>query len=49
MTIGFQEIVALAIVVVIVGAVVFRRLRARRRSKQTGEASVKVDEISRRR
>ncbi len=49
MTIGFQEVVALAIVVVIVGAVVFRRLRARRRNNRTGEASVKVDEISRRR
>ena len=49
MTAGFQEIVALAIVALIVGAFVFRRFRARRRSKEANKASISPDEIGRRR
>ena len=49
MTVGLQEALALLIVAVIAGAFIFRRIRARRRRKQSGEASVGVDEIGRRR
>lgn len=49
MSAGLQEVVALAIVAVIAGAFVFRRLRARRRRKQAREASISADEIRRRR
>ena len=46
---GLQEVLALAIVALIAGAVLFRRLRARRRKQAEGEASVKADRIRRRR
>ncbi|MDE0128609.1 MAG: hypothetical protein OXQ86_03485 [Gammaproteobacteria bacterium] len=49
MTVGVQEVLALLIVALIAGAFIFRRIRARRRRKQTGEASVSPDEIGRRR
>lgn len=49
MSAGLQEVVALAIVALVAGAVVFRRIRARRRRKQAREASVSADEIRRRR
>ena len=47
MTAGLQEIIALAIVALVAGAVVFRRLRARRRRKTPPEARVSIDEIRR--
>ena len=46
---GLQEMVALAVVVLVVGALLFRRLRARRAKKKAREASVSADEIPRRR
>ena len=49
MTAGLQEIIALAIVALVAGAVVFRRLRARRRRKTPPEASVSANGIPRRR
>ena len=49
MSLGLQELLALAIVAVIAGALIFRRLRARRRRKQSSEASVSADQIGRRR
>lgn len=49
MSAGLQEVVALAIVALVAGAVVFRRIRARRQRKGTTEASVSADEIPRRR
>ncbi|MDE0244779.1 MAG: hypothetical protein OXM59_05470 [Gammaproteobacteria bacterium] len=49
MTVGPQEALALLIVALIAGAFVFRRIRARRRRKDSGETSVSPDEISRRR
>ena len=45
---GLQELLALAIVVLIAGAFIFRRIRAQRRRKRADEASVGVDEIGRR-
>ncbi|MDE0679663.1 MAG: hypothetical protein OXI11_05515 [Gammaproteobacteria bacterium] len=49
MTVGLQEALALLIVALIADAFIFRRIRARRRRKQSGEASVSPDEIGRRR
>ena len=49
MTVGLQEALALLIVALIAGAFLFRRIRSRRRSRRAREASVKVDEIGRRR
>ena len=49
MTVGLQEALALMIVALIAGAFIFRRIRARRRRKQSGEASVSADGIRRRR
>ena len=46
---GLQEVVALAVVVLVVGALLFRRLRARRAKKKAREASISADEIPRRR
>ena len=48
MNAGIQEILALLVVAIIVGAFVFRRVRARRRKKGAREASVSPDEIRRR-
>lgn len=48
MTSGIQEMLALAIVALIVGAFLFRRFRARRRRKEANEASVSADRIGRR-
>lgn len=45
---GLQEALALLIVAVVVGAVLFRRLRARRAKKKAREASVSPDDIARR-
>lgn len=44
---GIQELLALGIVALVVGAVVFRRIRARRR-RRTPEASISPDDIRRR-
>lgn len=49
MSAGLQEVVALVIVALVAGSVLFRRLRARRRRKDATEASVSADEIPRRR
>lgn len=49
MTVGLQEALALLIVALVAGAVVFRRLRNRRRKKEKSEASVSADSIRRRR
>lgn len=49
MTVGLQEALALLIVALVAGAFIFRRIRARRRRKAAGEASVSPDEIGRRR
>ena len=46
---GIQEALALLIVAVAAGAVLFRRLRARRAKKRVREASVSPDDIARRR
>ncbi len=46
---GAQEALALLIVAVAVGAVLLRRLRARRVEKRAREASVSPDDITRRR
>lgn len=46
---GLQEILALLIVALVAGAFIFRRIRARRRGKDAGEASVSADRIRRRR
>ncbi|MCY4256420.1 MAG: hypothetical protein OXE51_09955 [Gammaproteobacteria bacterium] len=46
---GMQEALALLIVAVVAGAVLFRRLRARRAKKRVREASVSPDDIARRR
>lgn len=48
MTAGLQELLALAIVAIVVIAVVFRRLRAKRRSNSAKEASVSAEGIGRR-
>ena len=47
MTAGLQEIVALMIVALVAGTIVFRRIRAHRRRKRAPEASVSPDEIGR--
>lgn len=46
---GLQEALALLVVAVVVGAVLFRRLRARRAKKKTREAGISADGIPRRR
>jgi len=46
---GLQEALALLIVSVAVGAVLFRRLRARRARKKASEASISPNDIPRRR
>lgn len=46
---GLQEWLALAIVAAVAGAVLFRRLRARRRKKPFAETRVPPDRIRRRR
>ncbi len=46
---GLQEILALLIVALVAGAFIFRRIRARRRKKAAGEASIAADRIKRRR
>ena len=48
MTAGLQEVVALVIVALVAGTIVFRRIRAHRRRKRAPEASVSPDEIGRR-
>ncbi len=45
---GLQEALALLIVAMVVGAVLFRRLRARRARKKAREASVSANDIPRR-
>ncbi len=49
MSTGLQEWLALLIVAAVAGAILFRRLRSRRRKKRTREASVSPDQIGRRR
>ncbi len=44
---GIQEALALLIVAVAAGAVLFRRLRARRAKKRAREASIPADDIPR--
>ena len=48
MSLGLQELLALAVVALITGAFIFRRIRARRRKKRAEEASVRADKIHRR-
>ena len=49
MSTGLQEWLALAIVAAVAGAILFRRLRSRRRKKRVKEARVSPDQIGRRR